>query len=98
MMKPRWSIGYFIVIATLAIASGAGLASQWRKTMSLRNEPDLVRMAASDLERLQAENQRLRAQQIPVAELETLRADHAALPRLRLELGTPKKSAPAPVR
>ena len=85
-MKPRSSFGFVVVVVALVVAGGVGLASQWRQTILLRSELDLARMEASELERLRAENQRLRDRQISAAELAVLRADHAALPRLRAEL------------
>ena len=85
-MKPRPAVGFFIVLAVLIVIGGAGLASQWRQTMALRGQLDLMRLEAGDLAQLQAENKRLRDRQIPAAQLEALRADHAALPRLRAEL------------
>jgi uncharacterized protein HemX len=95
-MKRGSSLGFVVMVIGVAIACGAGLASQWRQTMSLRSELDLARMQTNDLERLQAENARLRAHQISNAELERLRADHAALSRLRLELETWRKNVPVP--
>lgn len=72
--------------AVVVVAGGAGLAWQWSQTMSLRSELELARVEADQLERLRAENKRLRDRQISAAELELLRADHAALPRLRAEI------------
>jgi hypothetical protein len=88
-------LGFFIVLAVLIIAGGAGLASQWRQTMMLRAELESVRLEVGDLARLRAENQRLRDRQIPAAELEALRADHTALPRLRAEIEALNKPLPA---
>lgn len=85
-MKHRASLGFFVVTAVVVVAGGAGLASQWSQTMSLRSELELARVEAGELERLRAENKRLRDRQISAAELELLRADHAALPRLRAEI------------
>ena len=82
-MKHRFSFGFFAVLTVVVIAGGAGLASRWQETMLLRGEIGLLRLDAGELERLRVENQRLREKQIPAAELEVLRADHAALPRLR---------------
>jgi hypothetical protein len=85
-MRPRPTLGFLVVLALLIVAGGVGLASQWRQTLALRGELELLRLEAGDLAQLRAENQRLRERQIPAAELELLRADHAALPRLRAEL------------
>ena len=48
-----------------------------------------------DLARVRAENERLKERQISTTELEALRADHAALPRLRAELEALKPRPPA---
>jgi hypothetical protein len=85
-MKCRSSFRFSGVIVALVIAGGAGLGSRWRQTMSLRTELELARAEVGELEKLRDENKRLRDQQLPVAELEALRADHVALPRLRAEL------------
>ena len=93
-MKQSSSFGFLVVLVALVIASGAGLASQWEKTMTLRGELELLRVAPDEVKRLQVENERLRAKQISAAELEVLRADHAALPRLRAELEALRKNPP----
>ena len=85
-MKPRSSLGFSVVVVALVVAGGAGLARQWRQTMALRGELEVVRADAGELERLRLENQRLRGRQISAGELAVLRADHAALPRLRAEM------------
>jgi hypothetical protein len=59
---------------------------QRQETIALRRELALAHASTVDLERLRAENRRLREGQVPAAELATLRADHAALPRLSSEL------------
>ena len=86
------------MVIVLVVAGGSALASRWQETMLLRGEVGLLRLDAGELERLRAENQRLREKQIPVAELEVLRADHAALPRLRAEMEALNKSPPAGAR
>jgi hypothetical protein len=91
-MQHRSSLGFLIVIAALVVAVSVGVTSQWLRASALRGERDLLRVEAEELGRLQRENERLRAKQIPAAELEALRADHAALPRLRVELEALKKS------
>ncbi len=58
-------------------------------------EIEHLRAENRDFEPLRAENQRWRGRQISAAELELLRADHAALPRLRAELEALKKGAQA---
>lgn len=91
----RRSLGFFAVLAVLVVASGASLAWQQQETIALRTQLDLARPEFGELERLRVERERLREKQIPLAELETLRADHAALPRLRAELEALKKNAAA---
>ncbi|MBL9186801.1 MAG: hypothetical protein JNK23_04935 [Opitutaceae bacterium] len=81
------------MLGALVAAGGVGLFSQWRQTLALRAELKLARATMTELEQLREENQRLRARQIPAAELDRLRADHAALPRLRRELEALGKSA-----
>jgi len=83
------------VLTVLIIAGGASLVSQWRQTIALRGELEVARQEAGDLERLRVENKRLRDRQISAAELEALRADHAALPRLRAEIEALNKPTPA---
>jgi Tfp pilus assembly protein PilN len=92
-MKRRSSLGFLVLIGAIVVAVGAGMLSQWRQTLALRGELELARATMTELGRLREENQRLRARQIPTAELDRLRADHAALPRLRRELETLGKSA-----
>lgn len=79
----------------LVAAAGAVLWSQRLQTLSLRAELVAGRAAAGELAGLRAENQRLREKQITAAQLEALRADHAALPRLRAQVEALKKP-PAP--
>jgi hypothetical protein len=85
-MKQRSSLGFILLLVALVVAGGTGLWSQWLQTMALRTELESARAEVGELARLRAENTRLRAQQLPPAQLEALRADHAALPRLRAEL------------
>ena len=91
-MNQRSSLGFLFVTAVVVVAGGAGLASQWSQTMSLRTDLELARVEADELERLRAENKRLRDRQISAAELELLRADHAAMPRLRAEIESLKRT------
>jgi len=85
-MKRQLSFGFLAVLTAIVVASGAALWSQRLQTMFLRLELDAARAEMGALERLRAENTRLRAQQIPVAQLEAWRADHAALPQLRAQV------------
>jgi predicted aminopeptidase len=73
----------------LALGAGAGQAC-WRTT-ELRDEVRALREQVALIEGVRAENARLRAAQISPEELERLRADHAALPRLRAEIEALRK-------
>jgi hypothetical protein len=85
-MRPRSSFAFFLVFVALIIAGSTALALQWRESMELRVTLERAKIDANEVARLTDDNKRLRAQQIPPAELERLRSDHAALPRLRAEL------------
>ena len=65
---------------------GGGLGLQRQETNVLRLEIALLRDEQRELARLQAENKRLTAAQPSAVELEALRADHAAVARLRGEI------------
>jgi hypothetical protein len=82
------------MLAALLATVGVVLALQRQDTIALRRELALARASTADLERLRAENRRLREGQVSAAELATLRADHAALPRLWSELETLTKKQP----
>ena len=84
--KQRSRLGFLAILAVVMIAGGVSLVSQWQEAVLLRAERDLGQFEMRELQRLRAENTRLRASQIPATELEALRADHAALSRLRVEL------------
>jgi len=81
------------LLLALCLVVGASIMWQRQQTVQLRDELEQTRMEASELMRLREENRRWREKQIPTAELEALRADHAALPRLRAELEALSKSA-----
>ena len=85
-MRSRSNFGFFLVIAAAAVVGGPMLLRQHEETMALRVELELARAKAEELRRLHAENLGLLQRQIPLAELELLRADHAALSRLRAEI------------
>jgi len=76
---------YFALLAIALVAGFIGLR-QWQETAALRTQLEVARIEIGDLGRLRAENRKLRAAQIPAAQLERLRADHAALAHLRAEL------------
>jgi hypothetical protein len=90
-MKARSSILFVVTLAVVASVTGALLLRQHQEAILIGAELDRAKMQRDDLARLQAENQRLRGRQIPEAELARLRADHAALLRLRAELENLKK-------
>jgi hypothetical protein len=94
-MKHRSTFGFFVVLTVLIIAGGVGLASRWQQTMLLRGELDGLRDQERELKALRAANEGLRGQQVSAAELAALRADHAAVGRLRAELEALKKVTPA---
>jgi hypothetical protein len=87
----------WIALAAVALSVGTALASQRLTTMQLRGELDGARVQCEDLARLRQENEKLRVRQIPAAQLEALRADHAAVRRMRRELEALEKLPPAPV-
>jgi hypothetical protein len=78
--------GFWLIFMAVAAVGTAGLVQRWQERMALRGEIGVKEIEVEALGRLQAENRRLKARQIPVAELEALRADHAALARLKAEL------------
>lgn len=94
-MKQRSSVGFLVMVAVLVVAGGLGLASQWQQTMLLRGELDGLHDQERELKALRSANERLRGQQVSASELAALRADHAAVGRLRAELEVLKKGAPA---
>ena len=79
------------LFVVLTVFGGTVLAWQWRIGLELQSEADLQQTQTLRIDRLRAENKRLRALQVSAAELEVLRADHAALPRLRAEIEVLRK-------
>jgi hypothetical protein len=82
-MRLTWLFLLFGV--ALAIVT-SGLVLQWMSNRELRDEVALYREQADNRTRLEAEQQRLRAAQLPAAEQAALRADHAAVVRIRNEV------------
>ncbi len=83
-MNPmRWLSGLF---GALAVFAGAAWWLQTQETEVLRGELAMLREERGELRRLTEQNRRLSAAQVPAAELERLRADHAAIGRLRAEI------------
>jgi hypothetical protein len=86
----------FIVPAVAAILLVVGgIAYQRSETRVLRLELQDAKRVEAEILQLRKENERLKSRQIPAAELEQLRSDHAALPRLRAELSDLRKRASA---
>jgi hypothetical protein len=70
----------------LAVVAGAALLLQRQAAAQLRDEIALLRDENRELGRLRAEHQRLVAAQPTAAQLDAIRADHAAVVRLRSEI------------
>jgi hypothetical protein len=85
MFSTRWISAVFLA---LAIVAGAGWLLQREATSALRTEMMLLREDNRKLDRLRAEHERLAAKGVSDVELERLRADHAAVMRLREEIET----------
>jgi hypothetical protein len=83
------------LLLALALAAGAALWLQRQAAAQLRDEIALLREQNRELARLRAENRRLAAALPPAAELERLRADHAAVFRLRGEIEKTKDNVQA---
>jgi len=75
-----------LVLIGLVLIIGAMLALQHRANGELRCAVELFREQNREIGGLRAERLRLVKAQIPAAELEQLRADHAAVARLRGEI------------
>lgn len=84
----RWLPAVLLLVAGVA---GAGYALQVQATAALRREIELLQAEQRESGRLRAENERLKAEQAPAAEVERLRADRAALLRLRSEIDGMKR-------
>ncbi|MBL9189342.1 MAG: hypothetical protein JNK23_17800 [Opitutaceae bacterium] len=83
MSALRWLSGSLLA---LALVAGAALWLQRQAATDLRDEIVLLREDSRELARLRAENQRLEETLPPPAKLEELRADRAAVLRLRSEI------------
>src|SRR5438309_2133293 len=90
-MQRLGSVGFISLIAALTIIAAVALALQQQEASPLRLELAQAQAESRELARLKTENQAWREKQISAAELESLRSDHAALPRLREELEALKK-------
>lgn len=87
---------FWFVTAGVLMLVGIALAREWQRSLDLQAEVAAARVRLADVTTVRAENQRLRANEIPTEELARLRADHAALPRLRAELQTLSSGVGAP--
>lgn len=79
-------ISFWCVAGGLLVAIGWALAREWRQRIDLQHGVTEARARVVDLKFVGAENERLRQNRTMPEELARLRADHAALPRLRAEL------------
>jgi hypothetical protein len=87
--------GGAVVLTTAALVAGVAWWVQVQEAEALRAEVALLRDERSELARVRAENLRLAAEQPPSEEIERLRADRAAIFRLRGEIETLKAAAEA---
>jgi hypothetical protein len=83
MPKKKWP---FAALGALTIAIGAVLTWQHQVVVELRDTSEALREENRERMLLRAENQRLAGAQVSAAELETLRANCAAVSRLREEI------------
>jgi hypothetical protein len=93
-MKHRRAVLITLIVPTVAM--GWAAYRQHNESISLHTELEHARAERAEWARLSADRDRLRALQIPSAELQALRADHAALLRLRAELDVLQRAAPSP--
>lgn len=74
------------LLVALAVVAGVALWLQRQASAQLREEIALLREENASLGRLRGENAQLVAAQVSAAEVERLRADHAAARQLRAEI------------
>jgi predicted aminopeptidase len=89
-LSHRSGAGLLLIVALVA---GVTWWLQAQEAEALRAELALLRDERGEFLRLSAENRRLTADQPPPAEVERLRADRAAILRLRAEIETLKAAA-----
>lgn len=94
MRGPRW---WYFAVGIWVVAGLVVFLQQWQTGIGLRGEMLALDAIRRERIQLQAENRRLVAAQFAPAELENLRADHAALTQLRGEIEALKKRAPLAV-
>lgn len=90
MSAHRW---LSIALLALAVVSGLGLMLQRQTAAVLQQEISLLREENRRFVQLKADNDRLRQEQTPVADVERLRADRAALMSMRAEIEAMKTRA-----
>lgn len=88
MTKSRFTIA---ILGALALVAGALLWLQRQSTEALRTEIVLLREQKAELNQVRAENARLKGALISEADLARLRADRAAVLRLRGEIERTRK-------
>jgi uncharacterized protein HemX len=84
--------GFVASLLALALVTGAALWLQRQAGEQLREELGLLREENRELVRLRTENRRLTADLPPTEVMAALRADHAAVVRLRGEIAALKAS------
>jgi hypothetical protein len=90
--RRRW-----IAAGLLAVAAGSIIAVQRQIEIELRSEVELLRGSRQrEVARLEAENRAFLSAMVPNAELEHLRADHAAVVHLRSEVDALKAREQVP--
>jgi Tfp pilus assembly protein PilN len=94
MKKLTW-LGFGSVTLVLLMVIGGILLSQRQQADLLRSQMEASRADLGEVERLRAENQRLRNAQVSSAELDALRGDHVAVERLRGEVEALRAKAKA---
>lgn len=80
-----------VALMALAVAAGAGFWLQREEAAVLRREVGWLKEENAALGRLRTENARLKAAETPAHEIERLRADRAAVLRLRAEIDAMKR-------
>ena len=90
-VRPVRTRGFWLLLGAASLLIGGLLLSQHAESRALWAQRHTAQDALDAAPEIEADNQRLRASTISDAELERLRADHQALPRLRAELAALQK-------
>lgn len=96
-MKRSMRSGAWLLLI-VALVAGVTWWLQAQEAAALRAEVALLHEERSELARVSAENLRLTTEQPPAAEIERLRADRAAILRLRAEIERLKATTEARAR